>query len=37
MKLTVTELIQHLQNFPNHEEEVVASIWGKEDFVYVGR
>jgi hypothetical protein len=32
--LTVRELIEHLQNFPNQEEEVVASIWGKEDIVY---
>lgn len=34
MKLTVRELIEHLQNFPNQQEEVVASVWGREDFVY---
>ena len=34
MTLTVRELIAHLQNFPDQEEEVVASIWGKEDIVY---
>jgi hypothetical protein len=34
MTLTVKELIEHLQNFPDQEEEVVASIWGKEDIVY---
>lgn len=34
MKQTVRELIEILQNFPNQEQEVIASIWGKEDFDY---